>query len=36
MRRSIAKITFLTTVVVSIGGWIWVLAVMSKWFLLKL
>lgn len=36
MRRSIAKITFLTTVVVSIGGWIWLLAVMSKWFILKL
>jgi hypothetical protein len=36
MRRSIAKIVFLAAVVASIGGWIWLLAIVSKWLILKL
>jgi hypothetical protein len=36
MHGSIAKITFLTGAVVSMGGWIWLLVVMLKWLILKL
>jgi hypothetical protein len=36
MRLSIARITFFTAAIVSVGGWIWLLAVTSKWLILKL
>ena len=35
MRPSIAKMTYVAAAIVSVGGWIWLLAVMSKWLILK-
>jgi hypothetical protein len=36
MRRLLVKLTFLATVIISIGGWVWLLGVGIRWLIVKL
>jgi hypothetical protein len=36
MRQSVIKVTFLATAIISMGGWLWLLAVGSRWLIVKL
>jgi hypothetical protein len=36
MRRLILKITFLVAIIISTGGWIWLLGLGIRWLIVKL
>jgi len=36
MRRLILKISFLVTIIISTGGWIWLLGLGIRWLIVKL